>query len=138
MSALDAIRLATFTPLGNDTPPLKLAVAAPALAVMMLPLSTSLTLRVPLMAAMSCALESPRTSVMAAGEVMGPRVGAWLLLTFSVKVSVAVRLPESVATTARVSSCAAVPAGGVPLKVLVAGLKVSQLGSAAPPASVAL
>ena len=89
------------------------------------------------MAAMFCALASAN-SVMSAGDVMGPRVGAWLLLTFSVKVSVALSLPESVATTARVSSCAAVPAGGVPLKVLVSGSNLSQLGSAAPPASVAL
>ena len=77
-------------------------------------------------------------SVTALGAVMLDSVGALLLPTVMVKVSLARRLPLSVAVTVTFKVPATVPDGGVPLKVWVEALKLSQLGSAPPPSKVAL
>ena len=65
-------------------------------------------------------------------------VGASLVLvTVSVKLSSTDRLPRSAALTLTLIVPTS-PLAGVPLKVRVAALKLSQVGSALPSASVAL
>ena len=68
---------------------------------------------------------------------LGGVMSAAAAMTMS-KVPLALSWPPSVSVTLTVMVPAGVLAGGVPLKVRVAGLKVSQLGSGLPSARVAV